>query len=254
MSKANVPKLPGSSASPPSLSSASPNQPKKEAGNTNLLLIAMLLALLAVVLNVVLINKISAANEVGTFTVWQLTRPVKDGDKISDRDLKQVSIPTSQEPAYANAIKSRLELINWMQNTVKMDAPDGATVTYDLFAGSTGERALVRLGYRRVGLQVDNRAMPAELAPGDLVDIYAPLPGETILVIENIRLIAMNRGRTAVELELSVKHVDILLSMMAKLDRQPFIVVKRNPNDNKMIYPEGVNPMVYDLLDKPRPN
>jgi Flp pilus assembly protein CpaB len=179
--------------------SASKPRFKGPQGNTVLLVVAIVLALVAVVLVNLYVQSIREERAVDTFTVFRLAREVSVGDEVDEGMLEEVQVPEELRDSFANAVRRENGQLLLSSRTFGRSAPRLAVLTHDLLLGddvmNTG--LPIPRGYRGFAMPVDPRRVPPALSPGSHVDIEGEFRGppgtpiEVLPVMENVRVLAV---------------------------------------------------------------
>src|SRR5262249_22991026 len=151
--------------------------PPAPVGGAKLAGVAIVLALVAVVLNSLYIDNVKKEVEGKSFTVFRLTRSVQRGDHLSDRDVRAQRVPLTFKDSFVGALDETAVRVRIEEReTIEQPAPQGNLVTADLFTApeQSGMDRRITKGKRLVSLPVNPKSVPGSLRPGMFVDIEAP--------------------------------------------------------------------------------
>lgn len=241
-------------------------------GNSKLMLLGVIVAVVAVVLQNAYIEMVRYQARPGEFTVFRLERDVSAGERITRQDVRPVAMPAEFRRTFQHAVP-RDELEAQFDRPLPRAASQYSILTRDLFTDEY-DRALDQLvtsGRRAVTLPADDDRIPADLRPGMFVDIEGPFPRrggatagreipEIIPVMEHVRLLAVGR-RTLLDEQLGVPRtrgsgtrvgtvtIEVTpeqatqLAEIQLLAVGPFYLHMRNPGDaqQRKISTGGVN-------------
>jgi Flp pilus assembly protein CpaB len=163
-----------------------------------LLIAAVALGVIAVVLYNVQINRVREASRGETVTLLRVTRDLRPGDRITERDIQRVEMDTEFVEGLGNVLKSS-DAEYALQSTVNQPVPRGTWLMYE-FTVSLEEAQPSRIvSPGRVGapITVDPRKTPGELLqPNDRVNIMGLLalpkkPPQTYRILENVKVLAV---------------------------------------------------------------
>lgn len=252
-----------------------PNQPDE--GNPKLLIIAIALAVVAVVLTNIYIERVRRQVEENSFDVYVLTRAVRPGDRMTERDVRKLAVPQKFKDSFEGlgamdeaGLKTRLA----ERETLQRAASAGSVLTYAMFLAEGGDDLdrNIAPGKRLVSLPVNSRTAPGALREGMFVDIEATfatgasLP-VTLPVMENVKVVALGT-RTVYDDDTGARQRPIAryqsitievspdeathLSMVQRLMIGDFDLHLRNPRDaaRPKIPEGGINPAVLDLIER----
>ncbi len=246
---------------------ASPQQ----LGGTKLVVAALVIAVVAVVANIIYINRIRTENARDTFDVYVLNQSKQTGEKLSWDDVRNISLP-SQFRVNFNAAGAMTR--DDVDKKIKFEEPfqrksnQNELLTFNLFTplGSSGAERITS-GYR--GLPLTIKQLPPILQPEDHVDIEAPFQvrgqGTVLTVVENVRVVSvgpytapedMSGGRAVratgyQTITIELKPLEATqLSMVEKAATGPFeLHIRRAGETNLVKLPTaGINPEVLRLI------
>ncbi len=181
------------------VASSSP-MPAPPTGNTRLLLVAIGLAILAVVLVNVYIEAIKSVGNESTFTAYILKAPIDAGEKIESDKYDEVQFPMEFRDAFRKSgfifRDDQTEGIDeFLGRTLVNDAENGQALRLDHFrdSGRSAPRIPVSLGKRVATIPVIAGFNSADLVPGTYVDLIANIKGESMVVMENVRVVGVGK-------------------------------------------------------------
>lgn len=259
------------------MSQANPPHPSP-LGGAKLVVVALLLGLAAVILNYFYVRGVREAESESSIRIYVLTRSLRAGDRIKERDVNAVSLPYRFEQSFRDI--GAVNESDWkgdINKQVQRPVKEGSILRREDFQPPTEARDLdieITPNMRRVSLPVNSRTISGMLRAGMWVDIEAPfqtggaLP--TILpVLERVKVIAVGtqvvgeddaagRSRTPTSyhtITIEVTPQDATnLAMIERLAAGDFEIQIRNPGDTKYVKipppsgDSGINPAVMDLL------
>ena len=250
-----------------------PTSSQSAAGQTKVVIAAVLLALLAVILVNVYISMVRAADQPGSFTVFRLNVSVKPGDTLRSSDVTAVKVDKRFADAFKTAVKANaqgqpFQLGQAFQRAASMND----VLSYNLFEPPTQNRLDLTIdpGKRGVALPVNAQKLPGDIQPGMFVDIAAPFTepnGQTAVwpVMERVKVLLVgsqsvldqqnghNRNATSsystITVEVTPKQA-LQLSQIQHLAAGEFEINLRNPGDESTpdIPGGGINPQVLQRL------
>jgi Flp pilus assembly protein CpaB len=244
---------------------------------TRLVVVALLLAILAVIVTNFYIERIRRQVAESSFDVYVLTRAVRPGVELSEKDVKRIAVPEKFEQAFTDLAyvdEEALQLRLADKEVFQRSADAGEIVTFRLFVPPVG-RDLDRNitdGWRLVSLPVNNRTIPGALQEGMYVDIEAPFhtggaAPVTMPVMERVKVIALGtntvydeddssrrRGsRSFRNITIEVTPAEATqLSNVQRIAAGEFELHLRNPSDTQRpkIDVPGINPEVLQLINR----
>jgi len=248
-------------------------------GGGKLVLVALGLAIVAVVLTNVYIERVRRQVSQNTFEVYVLARSVAPGVEFINKDVRKIRLPEQ--------FKSAFDQMGYMdeggvttragRNSFQRSAAEGEILTYGMFIPPSGTDIdrLIPDGQRMISLPVNSRTAPGALQEGMYVDLEAlfrtssPLP-EPITVMERVKVIALGT-RTIYDTEEGTRRrfsrnfqtITILvtpedattLTAVRQLAVGEFELHLRNPDDTRhpKIPEGGVNPRLLRLIEQGGP-
>lgn len=247
-------------------------------GGAKLVIVAIALGLAAVVLNYFYVQGVRRAENETSFKAYILTRAMRAGERIKERDVNVVTLPQRFEQSFHNiGAVNESDWLGDVNKQVQRSVSAGSILRREDFQPPTDTRELdidITPNMRRVSLPVNSRTISGMLRAGMWVDIEAPfqtggaLP--TILpVLERIKVIAVGTQVVGADdsagpsrapssyhtITIEVTPQDATnLAMIERLAAGDFEIQIRNPGDTKYVKipppsgDSGINPAVMDLL------
>lgn len=246
----------------------------KPAGSGTLVAVAAGLAIFAVILmNVYIEMRVSAAKE-DSVTYFQFTQALAAGTEIEKVHVKPVEVPVSMAEAFG------LDAINELSNRpgtpadglgfdLNQDVIAGEILRASLFTGA-GQRAgrnNPELGKHQIAISVDSEDQPANLAPGDRIDLYGAIPMarsvKNEVIMEYVEVAAVGERRSestgnardnkygSITINIDPKQVPLLFDIQNRLPEKQFRISLRAPNDTRTDITGGeakINEKVLDAL------
>jgi len=185
-------------------------QANKPVEGTRIVLIALGLALLAVLLNFMWIQRIRNQNEATTMTIYLLTRDVKRGEVIVATDFEARPVPktTETQTTFENmhATTKKATIDNYIGTHWGRSASQGWLVTDDLFREpvTLGTLPPPALDKAHIAIPVTDVKGPGDLRQGDFVRLRAPFRTaaggvEMLNVIEKVKIVQLGPTWTSEE-------------------------------------------------------
>ncbi len=247
------------------------NDNAQQLGGTKLVIASLVIAAVAVIANIIYINRIRTENARDTFDVYVLNQSKESGEKLAWEDVRNISLPSQFLPNFNAAGAMTRDDVD---KKIKFEEPfqrksnQNELLTFNLFTplGSSGAERITS-GYRGVPLTI--KQMPPILQPEDRVDIEVPFQlrgqGVVLTVIENVRVVSvgsftapadMSGGRVVRATGQQIITVELKpleatqLSMVEKAATGPFeLHVRRAGETNLVKLPTaGINPEVLRLV------
>lgn len=253
----------------------SPNNPQSS-GSTQLVIIAGVVALVAVILMNVYVELRAAADAEDTETFFRLKVDRQRNDILTDRDVETVEIPRSQVKAFGtDAIRESSDRANvpagGYERQFTISAKTGEIIRDSMFLRDNSGRLGLDLdpGNRLFALPVNTDNQPPNLSPEDYVDVYANVMRRTgtqsMLVMERVqvrlvgnRIVESGANSSSsrsvkygnITVEVNRSEVQKLADIQTRIAGNEFVIVVRGPGDRQMTLEEEamVNPDVMDML------
>lgn len=225
-------------------------------GSGTLVAVGLGLAVLAVILmNVYVELRVSAAQE-DTITIFKFNGSLDAGTEIEPKHITPVEIPESFAKAFgADVIRERPDSPGTPADGLgfELNSPvvQGEALRSSLFTGE-GRRAArnnPELGEHQIALSVDSDDQPADLAPGDRIDLYGAIPmsrsTQYMVVMEYVEVAAVGERRTvsgdgkqankygSITINIDPKQVPLLFDIQQRLPDNEFRISLRAPNDTR---------------------
>ncbi len=256
------------------------SNPSPPTGSTRLVLVAGLLAVLAVVLTNVYIERVRTQATESSFNAYVLARTVRSGDQLKSEYVKPVKVPEKFKDSFKDlgAMDEedyRVRLAD--KERFQRSANAGDILTYAMFITPTGKDLdrNITTGRRMISLPINSRTAPGALHEGMYVDIEgafhtgASVP-ETLPVMERVKVIALgtrtvydeqggsrrrrqSRSFKTITIEVTPDEAT-QLSMVQRITIGEFELHLRHPDDRVQAkIPEGgINPAVLQLIHQRR--
>jgi len=252
---------------------ATPSKATPTGNHNKLVIIAVIVAVIAVILQMVYIEAVRSQATPDTFRVYRLAVSYEAGDTLRERDLEENIVPEQFKDVFLGAITSE-DLQNYVGEELQQSARQNEVLTFDLFEQSIESKLVNQIspGMRLIALPVDNKRLRGVLRPGTSVDLIATFSQRAGLprvlpVMENVKVMAVGQRSLIEEQEntgrqsTNFTHIHIqvtplqwrALSILEKLSIGPFEVAMRNPGDlsQGMIQAGEINPILLDMIDMP---
>lgn len=260
------------SQSPASASSAS------SSGSTQLVLIAGVIALIAVVLMNVYVELRASAQAEKTVTYYRLRVDRDRGDELKPGDVESIKIPEMYMDAFsADALPedrtSPGQPVGGFGNRFfSISARAGEVLRDSMFIRNTSNRFGLDIdkGNRLVTIPISTANQPPSLSPDDFIDVWAYVNrrtgAEAVLVMERVqvRLVGnriiesgsdVSETRTVkygnITLEIRNAEFPKLANIQSRVQGQQFFIAVRDPGDRTLTLDveAGVaNPDIMDML------
>ena len=236
----------------------SPQTPPARGGSTQLVMIAGIVALVAVVLMNVYVEVRAQATAQETENFFRLTVDRDRGDELKSGDVEIISIPKSFIRAFGtDAIREDPTTVGipvggFNKRMFSVSARAGEIIRASMFIRDNTNRLGVDLRpqQRLVALPVNTENQPPNLAPDNYVDVYANVGqrngSKAVLVMEQVqvrfvgsRIIEAgadsSRSRNvkygSITIEVHRSEVQKLADIQTRIAGNEFLVVVRGPND-----------------------
>jgi len=243
-------------------------------GSGQLVIVGGIIALIAVVLmNIYVEMRVSAKRE-GEVTFFQFAGDLDAGDRIDAKDLTPFQIPESRAKAFGkDAIREDSPGSGRPSDGIGFDLNVGVVEGEVLKASqflSTGRRIgrnNPKIGERQIALSVDSEDQPADLAPGDRIDLYGAVPEGNnfgfMLVMEYVEVAAVGERRSeagdgkrsnkygSITINIDRNQATKLLNVERFLPDNEFRIALRAPTDTATEVTGGeavINPAVLKAL------
>lgn len=226
-------------------------------GSGQLVLIGFVIALVAVILMNVYVEMRVAASQEDTVTFFRFPEEKGAGDKIDISELQPIQVQAKYSGAFGTSAVR--------ENDLKPGTPldgDGQILTknvaanqilsYDLWGTSTTRvaRDPGDEGLDEITLNIDSKKQPANLRPGDYVDIFASIPlnrdSEYMRVMEYVKVVNLgdrvqeagtsnrNNKYGSITIYIDPKLTTKLFDIQKRVAGQTFNVTRRDPLDKKI--------------------
>ncbi|MEM1353601.1 MAG: hypothetical protein AAGH88_01825 [Planctomycetota bacterium] len=154
-----------------------PNQNAPNAGSTQLVVVGVVLAVIAVVLVNVYVEMRAASQNEDTVTVFRFKVAKDRGDIIKEGDLETIEIPSDFEDAFGDAMSpssldAEMPEGGWGE-TLNQSVRKNEVLRFSMVQSGTLDSAGrdVDRGTRIFALKVDSSEQPRNLARGDYIDV-----------------------------------------------------------------------------------
>ncbi len=244
-------------------------------GNTRLVVVALVLAVLSVVLTNFYISSVRKQNQLDSFRVYILQIPRAAGDKIRRKDVRAVRVPDT--PTFREAFdqigaidQTGLDIRMTQKEPLKRNASSGQILMFRHFT-SEDRQAIdqkIARGKRLKVLSINSRTVPGALRVGMFVDLEAAFGSQRGLVVlpvmERVKVIALGNttaydtaGRSRRQSRYNSITIEVTPRQATQLNQiertmtGDFDLAVRNPGDTALIkIPSGgINSKVLDLID-----
>lgn len=252
----------------------SPGQTQAPAGSGQLVVVGVVIAVLAVILMNIYVEMRVAARDEKTITLFKYAGALEPGDIIEANDLVPIQIAESNQNAYG-------------LDAVREDAPgskrpadgvgfplftsvaEGEVLKSSHFLASANRvgRNDPQLGERQIALSIESEEQPADLTPGDRVDLLGAVrmsrdtEYETIMEYVEIASVGERRTESAdggranrygkITINVTLEQSKMLYAIRDRLQDKKFIIALRAPNDTATPETGGeaiINPDVIEML------
>ncbi|XAL99288.1 hypothetical protein OT109_17115 [Phycisphaeraceae bacterium D3-23] len=240
----------------------SSQSPPARGGSTQLVMIAGVVAVVAVILMNVYVELRAKANSEDTENFFRLTVDRDRGDELSPGDVEMIAIPKSYIRAFGtDAIREDPATVGipnggYAKRTFSVSARAGEVIRDGMFIRESTNRLGIDLerGRRLVALPVNTDNQPPNLAPDDYVDIYANVMRrtgtESIVVMERVqvRLVGSrvvesgadsSRSRNvkygSITIEVARDEVAKLANLQTRIAGNEFLIVVRAGIDRTLL-------------------
>lgn len=251
--------------------------PASRTGGTQLVVVAGVVALLAVILMNVYVEMRASASALNTQNFFKLRIDRDRGDALAPNDVEMVAIPVSFIRAFGNdAIKESntrpgTPSGGFEERTFSVTAKKGEIIRFSMFIQENYNRIESNLkpGQRLFALPVSTENQPPNLSADDFVDVYANVNrrsgSQSILIMERVQVRnvgnqvaqqGQDTSRTrsvaygSITIEVAQAEIPKLNNLQTRIAGNQFIVVVRGASDNALTLdePATVNPEVLELL------
>ena len=239
-------------------------------GSTNLVIVAIIIAVVAVILNIIYITQLKNKNTETSFMVYKLKTSVDRGDKFDPNDdVIAQPISDSLYDSFSQYVKDG-SIDTYRGDRFEKPAKQGDLLSPDLFAPPDIESTIgkITVGMRRIALPVNSKPAPGGLRPGAFVDIEAnfssnPSKPDIMTVMEVVKVKAVGKWGVADQRKSqsssNFKTIDIevtpeqatMFSTISKVVVGEFEIQLRNAGDSQRpkIPGGGINPKVKQRLN-----
>ncbi|HAI11629.1 MAG TPA: hypothetical protein DCM28_07980 [Phycisphaerales bacterium] len=255
------------------------NNPR-QAGNTKLVIAAVVLAVLAVILTNIYIMQIRNENKLASFPVYILQVSMSSGDRLRKRDIREVRVPDT--PTFREAFDEQMGAMDETGLRVRLDQKEplqrtahaGEILLFRHFTSpdSTAIDQNIARGKRLKVLSINSKTVPGALRLGMFVDLEAAFntqSGVQVLpVMERVKVIAlgsatsyeasssrMSQSRfSSITVEVTPDQAT-QMNLIERVMIGNFDLTVRNPGDTELskIPSGGINPTVVELVERRRP-
>lgn len=235
-------------------SNPSNNAQASATGSSTLVIVGVVLAVLAVILmNVYVEMRVSAAKQ-DSVTFFRYTGDLEAGKIVERGDFTAIQVPANMTKAFGNdAIREtspgsgipadgfRIELM--------VDVVEEEVLKSSHFINQRGlaSRNLPPLGEHQIAISVDSEDQPANLSPGDRIDLYGAIPlsrsNEYMVVMEYVEVAAVGERRSeggegarankygSITINIDPKQVPLLFDIQQRLPDKEFRISLRSRKD-----------------------
>lgn len=256
-----------------------PNNPtnptsQPPAGSGQLVMVGVVLAIIAVIMMNVYVEMRVAAQDEETITFFKFTDALDAGDRIDAKDIIAFDIPVSLKSAFGtDAVRESTSKPGTPSDGIGFDlnisVVKGEVLKSSQFlaSGRRAGRNDPSLGEHQIALSVDSDDQPADLAPGDRVDLYGSIPrsrsNQYMVVMEYVEVAAVGERRSeagdgnrsskygSITINIDPKQVPLLFDIQQRLPDKEFRISLRASNDASTPITKGealINPEVLRSL------
>ncbi|MEX0776289.1 MAG: hypothetical protein WD042_11340 [Phycisphaeraceae bacterium] len=249
------------------------DQSRPSLGSTKLVVAALVIALVAVIANVIYVERIRTENSRDAFKVYLVQQRLPAGERLKRDHLKVIEVPGQFQKSFGDAGFIREDELEARLNTaVEQMVNQNSILAHSMFLPGGGVSLLDYLARDMVGQPLSIRMMPPTLQPGMYVNIMAPfnVKGklQVLPVMENVHVVAVGpyvateRGGTSARtsgfqtITIEVRpHEATQLSMAEKVASGPFELILRRAKEDPLVWlPKGgVNAEVIKLIPSSSP-
>ncbi|MEM9416097.1 MAG: RcpC/CpaB family pilus assembly protein [Planctomycetota bacterium] len=249
--------------------------PPARGGSTQLVMVAGVVAVVAVILMNVYVEMRAKANAEDTENFFRLTVDRERGDDLSLGDFEMIAIPKSYIRAFGtDAIRESPDTAGDIaggheKRKFSVSARAGEILRDSMFIRESTNRLGIDLrpGRRLVALRVNTDNQPPNLAPDDYVDIYANVTRrsgtQSIVVMERVqvRLVGSqiveagadsSRSRNvkygSITIEVDRDEVAKLANLQTRIAGNEFLIVVRAGIDHTLLDGEEEGGVVRDEI------
>lgn len=244
--------------------------PGTPAGSGQLVLIGFAVAIVAVILMNVYVEMRVAAQDENKVMFFEFVDNVEAGTTISPKHINPIMVPEKYIKALGqDAIRENQQKAGTPADGVGYPLNVSVVKGEFLRANQFGDqnRRIIRSdpekGQRQIAISLESDEQPANLTPGDRVDLLGQIGSGYETIMEYVEVAAVGQrqvensdtGRSSrygsITINLAPAQAKLLLAVKSKLPDEQFRVAKRNPDDTST--PEigddsVVNPKVLTLL------
>lgn len=235
-----------------------PNTPgspsAQSSGSGTLVIVGVIIAAVAVILmNVYVEMRVSAAKE-DTVTLFRFNGAIDAGDELALDQFDPVQVPASFVKAFGQDLvredpdrpgRPKVGIGFKLNQAVIKDE----FVRASLFTNKSRRigRNDPKLGEHQIAISVDSDDQPADLAPGDRIDLYGAIPMsrsiEYMVVMEYVEVAAVGERRQdagdgtrsnkygSITININPEQVPLMFDIQRRLPDQEFRISLRAPND-----------------------
>src|SRR5690606_24479486 len=181
------------------MNQVNPQQPQ---GGAKLVVVALGVALAAVIVVNLYVEQVKAQVRQDSFTLYRLNRSLRPGERFKLDFVDAVQWPKSFEGSAQGLVRDDGAQAR-VGDEIRRFAEQGQFLRNDAFTAPALENDYrrPRIGMRFVKLKVNDEAVPGNLQPEMVVDIFAPFPSgtgvpEILPVMERVKVVAVGT-RTA---------------------------------------------------------
>jgi Flp pilus assembly protein CpaB len=228
--------------------------------NKTIMLVAVVMAAVAVVLNYLYINRIENKQEEERVSVWVTTKTVESGRSIQPEDVRETRVPAPTDEDKRPYVRAgeRSELANVRELKVRRRLQKGEPLRWDMFTerGESDFSMVIKPDHRAFPIEVDARHSSPLVRPGGKIDLIGllqlpgpdnnPLPPQAEVLLEAVEVLAVGSfwspdeakaGSTGAQTRLVIQvHREQVpdLATILKLIPPPMVVLRR-PTDETVL-------------------
>lgn len=175
-------------------------------GDNRLVIIAVVLGVVAVVLQMVYVQWVKSEAGTDEFTVYTFAVGLERGEELREDDLEAVPVPVRFTDTFRGAIQEE-DLANYLGTRLERPAQQSDLLTFELFQEPVGQTLAMELDEGESLASIPVRGERLQwLRPGDIVNLAAAFPRrgsprpQVMPVMSNVRVLAVGE-RTLIDEE-----------------------------------------------------
>jgi Flp pilus assembly protein CpaB len=226
--------------------------------NKTIMIAAVVMAVVAVALNYLYINRIESKQEEERIAVWITTKTVEAGRPIQPEDVREARVPAPTDKDRQPYVRAgdRNELPGIRDLRVKRRIQAGEPLRWDVFTerSESDFSMIIKPDHRALPIEVDGRFSSPLVRPGGKIDLVGslqlpgpdgnPLPPQAEILLEQVEVLAVgsswqsedskSAGGTSTRLVIQVhrEQVPDMLTIL-KLIPPPMVALRRPTDDSR---------------------